>query len=132
MLSDDNVTEIIQTLKHALSPSLVYLFGSQAYGNPRHDSDLDIAYLSEMRISPYDRFLLAQKLANIVDKEVDLVDLGEASTVFQMQVVSRGKVLYSSDEGLRENYTMNVYKMFARLNEERRPVLEKIAQGGKL
>ena len=46
-LRDDRLAEIVRRLVAALSPRAVYLFGSQLYGTPTRDSDVDIMVLVE-------------------------------------------------------------------------------------
>lgn len=130
MLSAEQTNTIVNTLQSVLSPSLVYVFGSHSKGTDRPDSDIDIAYVSDQKLTSYERFMLAQQLATLLNKDVDLIDLTQASTVFQMQIVSRGVVIHCTDSHLRQAYTLRVYKMYTRLNEERADILKKLAQGG--
>ncbi len=130
MLSGEHVQTMMQTLVGALSPSLVYLFGSESKGTARPDSDIDIAYVSETKLDAYERFLLAQQLASLMNRDVDLIDLDEASTVMQMEIISQGTPIYCKDPSLRQARASRVYKMYARLNEERRDILQRILQGG--
>ncbi|KFZ42641.1 nucleotidyltransferase domain-containing protein [Anoxybacillus flavithermus] len=124
---------IVETLKNAVSPSVIYLFGSVAAGHIRYDSDIDIAFLSDERsLDHYERFMLAQQLAEQLQRDVDLIDLKQASTVFQAQIVSSGKVIYCADEQKRAEYERLVLKMYAKLNEERAEILRNIAESGSV
>jgi hypothetical protein len=76
--------------------------------------------------------MIGQKLASLLDREVDLVDLSKASTVFQVQVVSTGKVIYCNDERRRMFFEMTVLKKYAMLNEERQCILEEIRERGTI
>lgn len=40
----------------------------------------------------------AQELADIFNREVDLINLNTSSTVFKAQVVGTGKIIYCRDE----------------------------------
>ena len=62
--------------------------------------------------------------------EVDLVDLEEASTVFQVQIISKGKVFYCSDETKRHLFEIKMLKMYTCLNEERADILRRIREDG--
>jgi hypothetical protein len=65
-------------------------------------------------------------------REVDLVDLEKASTVFQAQVFNKGKVILYQ-EGLKKiSFQSLVYKKYARLNEERECIIRKIEERGSL
>ena len=41
-ISEDNLDHLTRRLVDALQPARIYLFGSQAYGKPGTDSDLDL------------------------------------------------------------------------------------------
>ncbi|MBB6175703.1 putative nucleotidyltransferase [Anoxybacillus tengchongensis] len=129
---------IVETLKDAVSPSVIYLFGSVATRHVRYDSDIDIAFLSDKRSSDkrsldhYERFMLAQQLAERLQRDVDLIDLKQASTVFQAQIVHSGKVIYCANEQKRAEYEWRVLKMYAKLNEEREEILRNIVESGSV
>ena len=84
-----------------LNPVLVYVFGSFARGELREDSDIDLAFLSDGEFTSYEIFMLAQEIAEIYNREVDLIDLKKASTVFKAQIVGTGDVIYCSDENIK-------------------------------
>ncbi len=94
---------IVQFLVKKINPYVIYLFGSEAQQQARQDSDIDLAFLSERTLSHYERFMIAGELAAILNCDVDLVDLKEATTVFQAQVVGKGKVLYCADDDKKHN-----------------------------
>jgi uncharacterized protein len=73
---------IVNILNKNISPATIYIFGSYVKGILRSDSDIDIAYLSEKKIDDYERFMLAQEIADELGRNVDLIDLNQASTVF--------------------------------------------------
>lgn len=114
-----------------MNPSFLIVFGSIAKGNIHQDSDIDIAFFcEENNHSPYDIFLIAQELAGYLKREVDLVNLQEASTVFKAQIFTTGLVIYSKNDLLLKKQQMIALSMYARLNEERKEILEKIDQKG--
>ena len=115
-----------------LNPYLIFLFGSTAKGKMGKESDIDIGFLSDKKLSSYEIFMIAQELAGHLGREVDLVDLNQASTVFQMQVISSGKVIYCQNDTRRKLFEMVVFKKYTRLNEERRVILEKIKERGSV
>lgn len=75
----DKVNKIIQFLNENIKPNLVYLFGSGANEIFREDSDIDIAFISDINKTDYEIFMLAQKLADMLKRDVDLIDLKKAS-----------------------------------------------------
>jgi uncharacterized protein len=121
---------IVQFLVKKINPYVIYLFGSEAQQQARQDSDIDLAFLSERTLSHYERFMIAGELASILNCDVDLVDLKEAMTVFQAQVVGKGKVLYCADDDKKAQFEMKVFKEYAKLNEERAEILERIRKRG--
>ncbi|KAA9020502.1 nucleotidyltransferase domain-containing protein [Niallia endozanthoxylica] len=129
-----NMEQIItDVLTEKLSPFLIILFGSTVKGNVRQSSDIDIAFLSDDKVSDqYEIFLIAQELASKLQRDVDLIDLSQASTVFQAQVVSTGKVIYCTDEHKRVQFEMKTLKMYTKLNEERSPILKNIEESGTI
>ena len=76
------------------------------------------------------RFELAQELAVRLHCEVDLVDLRTASTVMRMQVISTGECLDLPNGPARREFEMYVYADYARLNEERREILDRVRASG--
>lgn len=75
-------------------------------------------------------FMKAQELADIFNRDVDLVNLSLASTVFKAQVVGKGKVIFCSDDTKRMYFELRSFKEYALLNEERAKILERIRKSG--
>lgn len=91
--------DIVGQLTAALPEvAAIYLFGSADTPDARADSDVDIAFLSRQPVDASRRWEFAQRLAARLGREVDLVDLGEASTVMRAQVVAHGRRLYCNDD----------------------------------
>lgn len=132
MLQEKELEQIKKYLAEKLSPYLVILFGSAAKGIMRKDSDIDIALLSDHQLDEYGLFLHAQELASLINRDVDLVDLEKASTVFQAQIVGTGRVIHCTDEHRRMLFQMLTLKKYAKLNEERKPILDKIKERGSI
>ncbi|MGI6093723.1 MAG: type VII toxin-antitoxin system MntA family adenylyltransferase antitoxin [Negativicutes bacterium] len=123
---------IVDLLIKRAEAYLVILFGSYGKDLARDDSDVDIAYLGDNELDSYEVFLLAQKMAVLVGRDVDLLNLNMASTVMKAQIVSSGKVIYCSDEVRRARFYMSTYKEYATLNEQRAVVLRQIQRQGSI
>lgn len=132
MSFDEKNEEIKQLLIKHLSPYLLILFGSRAENRDRADSDYDIAFLSDQKFSPYDLYMIAQRLASILNQDVDLLDLSQVSTVMKVQILHKGKVIYCSDDQRRMDFAMKAYKMYVKLNEERQIVIDEIRKRGSI
>ena len=122
---------IVETTRAAIaSPHAVYRFGSSVAGAARADSDIDIGLLADRPLDPLARFELQETLAIALRRSVDLVDLRSASTVMASQVVTTGIVIHDGAPQVRGAFEDRVFSAYARLNEERRGILERIAAEG--
>jgi predicted nucleotidyltransferase len=126
-----NLQPLIEHLRREI-PSLlaVYVFGSMAAGLARADSDLDLAILAGEKLDPGKLWEIGQALD--CAREIDLVDLGEASAVMRMQVISNGRRVFCADRTRCEGFEDFVYSDYARLNEERAGILEDVARRGRI
>lgn len=125
--------KIINFLSDKLSPFLIILFGSTAKGTTHPESDIDIAFLSDdTKMDKYILFMAAQELAADIGRDVDLIDLSQASTVFQAQIVQSGKIIYCTNERKKDEFQTKALKMYAKLNEERHEILKNINESGTI
>lgn len=76
--------------------------------------------------------MIAQELAAKLNREIDLIDLNKASTVFQAQIVQTGKTIYCRDERKKEEFELKALKMYVKLNEERSEIIKKIDESGTI
>ena len=117
MVAGMNDHALIEHIRQSV-PDLIalYRFGSQTKGTARPDSDVE----------------LAQELATQLHRDVDLVDLRTASAVMRMQVISTGECLDAPNEPARREFEMYAYSDYARLNEERKGILDDIRARGSV
>jgi predicted nucleotidyltransferase len=113
----------------------IYLFGSYGTQDERPDSDVDIALLL-----PYDRAkenknIVISKCRHVLEerlkKEVDLANLRLTSTVFQFQIVTTGRLIYSRDVQAVQVFEMLTMSQYQRLNEERKDILQAFYKTGR-
>jgi len=123
------VQYIVKTLPEIL---VVYVFGSANSGQMHVNSDIDLAVYAKNKLDRIVLWHASQKLAAIVGRDVDLVDLHTATSVMRMQVISRGERLFCMNEMPCEQFEDMVFSDYARLNEERSGILTDIRQRGSV
>ncbi len=103
----------------------IYLFGSYATENEWPNSDVDIALLL-----PYDctetlyMTALHQQLENLYQKDVDLINLRQVSTVFRKEIIMAERRIYCADQYKTDEFEMLTLSFYQKLNEERREILQ--------
>ena len=109
----------------------VYVFGSQASGLANGDSDLDLAVLVEGGIAPLMLWEVAGDIADLVGIPVDLVDLRQASTILQYQILTTGRRLWAKDfnTGVFEAFVLSEKTW---LDQARAGLLEDIYREGRV
>lgn len=108
----------------------VYRFGSSATGVEGAESDIDLGVLAVAPMESTVRLDLQERLASVLHRPVDLIDLRSASPVIRMQVVGTGRLLFDGDAHARGRFEDLTYGVYARLNEERRGILERVRAEG--
>ncbi len=124
-----NLNEIEKKIKkiliNKLSPKLIYIFGSMVKNRVRNDSDIDIAILTEKQIDEYKLYMISQQLADELKREVDIVDLRKASTVFKAEILRTGKLIYNSDNPEKMHFQLGILQDYVFLNERRQEIINK-------
>jgi len=125
-LKNSEINIIVDTLKSNI-PKLkaIYIFGSFASASANSDSDIDIAYLSDESLSNVERWELSAELARFLRRDVDLVDLRGANTIFRYQIISTAKRVYGGGYEV-ESFETLVYSFYLRFKQERKPIEEAI------
>ncbi len=109
-----------------------YLFGSEARGDSTPQSDIDLAILVPVALDPVARWELQERLADLLRRDVDLVDLRTASAVMRASVLSDSRLLFDGAPTDRELFEALALADYARLNEERREILEQVRREGRV
>jgi len=122
---------VVEILRGALPDvAAIYRFGSTATGQAGKGSDVDVAVLPAAPLEPISRWNLQEGLALGLHRPVDLVDLLGASTVMRMQVLESAILLFDSDPATRLRFETAACSGYARLNEERRAILDQVRREG--
>jgi predicted nucleotidyltransferase len=124
------IAELLSTRINGLQS--IYVYGSFATGHANENSDLDIAILADTRLDLDLRLELAVKLSGMIGRDIDLIDLRRVPTVMQMQVVQHGLRIYSPDLATCDAFEDFVFSSYARLNEERRDILNDVISRGNI
>jgi uncharacterized protein len=121
-LTNDQCSLIVEALAE-VEPAVIYLFGS--YGGPAQhpESDIDIAFLAAEPPNAVRCFEIANRLADRLGRSVDLIDLKQASTVLAKEVLRTGTAIFIGDSRAHQEFEMLALSNYARLNEERQPIL---------
>ena len=125
MQANVDVSYIVQSLKTAFGDALlgIVLYGSQATGHATGKSDIDLAVFLSGSASQQLLWDTAQSLACYFGRDVDLVDLKEATTVLQKEVIQNGFWLAKIDEVACDLFETHVVSKYQQLQEDRREII---------
>ena len=123
-------------LEHHPAAQAIYLYGT--YGTPyeRPESDIDIAVL----LAPHETKetgLLALsdvqfELEQLLKREVDLINLRQAPTVLQKEVIAANRRIYQADVYAADEFEMLTLSYYQKLNEERAEIIADAIATGRL
>lgn len=133
MLDQDTKTFLTECVT-ARFPDVLgfYLFGSQASGSARPDSDIDVAILVDKPVEAEAAFELKTDLSSKFKKDVDLVDLLRCDSVTAAQVAATGILVWAADPYRCAVFETTAFSTYALLNEERRDILADIQREGRI
>jgi uncharacterized protein len=128
--------DIVRTvLGHYPDTQAIYLFGSYDTENEWPDSDVDIALLLPPDQAKASRMLamspLCSELGSLLEKPVDLINLREVSTVFQKEIITSDRRIYTGDAYGADEFEMLVLSLYQKLGEERADILEDFWRTGR-
>lgn len=132
-LSERTIAGLISALLADLPDTqAVYLYGSVASGTATAASDLDLGVLlphrTALRVGLLSLSSTRLRVASLVGREVDLVNLRRVPIVLQKEVVAGGCRIHTADRRAAEEYEMLVLSFYGKLNEERSEILAELAR----
>jgi predicted nucleotidyltransferase len=99
------------------------------------ESDVDLAVLLPPLEAKQERHIAgsdcALDLACALGKEVDLLNARKVSTVFQKEIVTKGRLLYCADRYAVDEFEMLTLSHYQKLNEERAGIIESALADGR-
>lgn len=110
----------------------IYVFGSIVSDFFNENSDLDLAILLNKPADPLLIWEVAQNIAYRINRDVDLIDLLNATTVMRFQIISTAKRIDTQNFPACDQFEDLAYSMYLRFNEERKDILEDIKKSGKI
>jgi uncharacterized protein len=125
---DEIVILLLERIRQVIPDvQAVYLYGSRIRGGMHPASDLDVALLlpksaivSQLQLAQLQGDL--ESLAGFV-VEISILSL-ENQIVHCKEVVAGGRLVYAADRGIVDDFEMRTLSGYARLCEDRAPVLE--------
>ena len=113
----------------------IYLFGSWGTEYERPQSDVDIAVLlTALQAKKAGSLILTDlhyALQSLLNREVDLINLRQAPTVLQKEVVMAGRRIYCIPGTVVDEFELLVIALYQKLNEERAGILAEGLNSGK-
>ena len=87
----------------------IYVFGSQAAGGARPDSDLDLGVLYRTGQALATTLGLEQDIGQMTGRKIDLIDLGRASAFLALDIV-RGERVFCRDATETDRFELYVLR----------------------
>lgn len=103
MVTQEQINQIVEILDRWFGLDTLWLYGSEAEGTARADSDIDLAALFRRRPQSLEIFDARTDLEEVLRRDVDLVDLDQAPPILGMQVLKYGRLLVDRNPGRRHD-----------------------------
>lgn len=113
----------------------IYIYGSFGTKYETQKSDIDIAILFPLgfqaKWSKWEFWSRAQELGILLKKEIDLVYLNDASTVFSYEILLQGRRIYVKNESEINEIEFYYFARYLRFQESRLFLIEEYLKGKK-
>lgn len=118
--------EPLELLDRAFGLDALWVFGSEASGRARPDSDLDLAALFRRRPAAIDLLDAAERASAKLGRKIDLVDLDQVTPILATQVLRHGRLIVDRDPARRHRFEATVPARREDLLIVRRPIEERL------
>ena len=125
------LNKMVEYLKNEINPFAIILFGSYSRNTQNKESDIDIA-IKGNNIDLKKIYELKQKLEDISQKDVDLVDLDDISDVFRYEILINPIKLFCQDDYKFDLYKLDMCREYLELNESRQDIIQRVKNGGSI
>ncbi len=126
MNGNDNIVRVI--LDGYPAAQAIYLYGSYGTADEWPDSDVDIAVLlppdTAKQAAPLAFSKVRTALVQLLGKDVELINLRLASTVFQKEIIMAERRIFCADLYAADEFEMLVLSFYQELNQNRQEILE--------
>ena len=109
--------------------ALAYLFGSTLNGGTHEESDVDIAVLFDANPDIFTKLELTDKLCALLNQNVDLSVLNDASPIFKMQVITKGKLIFCRNPKINHYFVIRTVNEYDDLSYFRKSQEKNILKG---
>lgn len=128
------IVEVIR--RHHPDVQAVYLFGTYGTQDEWPDSDVDVAVLlpapSAKKVGSLALGACASELGSLLGKQLDLINLRCADTVFQSEVLNTAREIYVGDRKAAAEFTLLIMSLYQKLTEERAGIVRQIMRTGRV
>lgn len=128
MITPEDLQRAMDILDRRFGLDSLWLFGSEAQGTARPDSDVDFAALFKGRPTPVEVFEAQAELTEILGRDVDLVDLDRVSPILARQVLRHGRLVIDRDPKRRYAFFSRTISMYEDVKIQRREVERKLLE----
>ena len=111
-MTADEIHRITAILDKWFGVDELWLYGSEAEGTARADSDVDLAALFRRRPKDLDIFDARTELEEELRRDVDLVDLDQAPPILAMQVLKHGRLLVDRNPSRRHDSFSRIVSLY--------------------